>query len=108
MWTYIIRRLLVMIPTLFGVTIVSFVIMQLAPGDPMLAQLEAGGAGGQSMQTREAYLIQKRDLKLDKPVLVNFNDFRDYTGPIRTSAHFMGLSEAETTAELAQLADDPS
>ena len=58
MWSYIIRRLLLMIPALFGVTIVSFVIMQIAPGDPMLSQLSAEGAAGESSQTREAYLIQ--------------------------------------------------
>ena len=44
MWTYIIRRLFLMIPTLFGVTVVSFIIMKLAPGDPLLSQLGSGGA----------------------------------------------------------------
>ncbi len=75
-----------MIPTLFGVTLVSFVIMQLAPGDPMLAQIDSGGSAGQSTQTREAYLIQKRDLQLDKPILLNVDDFRDYrarSAPVR-------------------------
>ena len=59
-----------MIPTLFGVTIVSFCIMQVAPGDPLQSRLSSGGAAGQSSQTREAYLIQKRDLKLDRPLVV--------------------------------------
>ncbi len=35
MTTYIIRRLLQAIPTLIGVTIISFFIMQAAPGDPV-------------------------------------------------------------------------
>lgn len=35
MTSYIIRRLLQAIPTVFGVTIVSFIIMQAAPGDPV-------------------------------------------------------------------------
>ena len=43
MWTYILRRLILVIPTLFGVTVVSFCIMQMAPGDPQLAQLGVGG-----------------------------------------------------------------
>ena len=94
-----------MIPTLFGVTLVSFVIMQLAPGDPMLAQIDSGGSAGQSTQTREAYLIQKRDLKLDKPIVLNFNDFRDYLPPITACAHFLSLTPQELTDELSALAD---
>ncbi|HEY3964880.1 MAG TPA: ABC transporter permease subunit [Planctomycetaceae bacterium] len=104
MWTYIIRRLLLMIPTLFGVTVVSFCIMQLAPGDPLMMQLGAGGSAGQSTQTREAFLIQKRDLKLDKPLLLNRNYFRDYTEPVRIAAHYLSLSVEEIRAEIPALA----
>src|SRR2546423_10762910 len=35
MTAYIIRRLLLMIPTLFGIMFVSFVIVQFAPGGPI-------------------------------------------------------------------------
>ena len=35
MTTYIIRRLLQAIPTIIGITLISFVIMQAAPGDPV-------------------------------------------------------------------------
>lgn len=107
MWTYIVRRLLLMIPTLFGVTIVSFCIMQLAPGDPLLMQLGASGAAGTSSQTREAYLIQKRDLKLDKPLLLNFNYFRDYSEEVRIAAHYLSLETSEIRRELAALVDPP-
>jgi ABC-type dipeptide/oligopeptide/nickel transport system permease component len=106
-WTYIARRLLVMIPTLFGVTVVSFCIMQMAPGDPQLAQLGTTGATGQSSQTREAYLIQKRDLKLDKPLVLNFNYFHDYAEKVRVAAHYLARSRAEVAAELPGLADRP-
>ena len=104
MWSYILRRLLLMIPTLFGVTIVSFVIMQLAPGDPELAQLGAGGLAGQSTQTREAYLIQKRDLRLDLPLVLNFRYFRDYSQEVAIAAHFLGRTHEEIVAELPELA----
>ena len=107
MWTYIVRRLLVMIPTLFGVTVVSFVIMQLAPGDPLLNQLGTGGTAGQSSQTRDAFLIQKRDLKLDKPIVLNFNYFRDYRGKLRSAAWFRARTDDEIAAELARLASGP-
>lgn len=35
MWTYIIRRLLIAIPILFGITIINFIIINLAPGNPV-------------------------------------------------------------------------
>ena len=43
MAAYIIRRLLLMIPTLFGIMLISFVIVQFAPGGPVervIAQLQ--------------------------------------------------------------------
>ena len=107
MWSYLVRRLLLMIPTLFGVTVVSFVIMQLAPGDPLLTQVDSGGTAGQSTQTREAFLLQKRDLQLDKPLVLNFNDFRDFSTPIDVATHFLGLTPAEVAAELTTLAEKP-
>jgi microcin C transport system permease protein len=47
MTAYILRRLLLMIPTLFGIMVVNFVVIQAAPGGPIdrtIAQLR--GAGG--------------------------------------------------------------
>jgi peptide/nickel transport system permease protein len=107
-WTYIIRRLLVMIPTLFGVTIISFCIMQMAPGDPQLSQLSSTGTAGESSQTREAYLIQKRDLKLDKPLIFNFNYFRDYSSAILQAAHYQVLTVDELAEELRQVPAEPA
>jgi ABC-type dipeptide/oligopeptide/nickel transport system permease component len=104
----LVRRLLLMIPTLFGVTVVSFVIMQLAPGDPLLAQLDSGGSAGQSSQTREAFLLQKRDLNLDKPLVLNFNDFRNFSKAVRAAAHFLGLTQTQMAAELGELAAGPT
>ncbi|RFB79186.1 microcin C ABC transporter permease YejB [Methylovirgula sp. 4M-Z18] len=56
MIAYIIRRLLLMIPTIFGIMLISFVIVQFAPGGPVervIAQLQGldngsrvGGGGG--------------------------------------------------------------
>ena len=51
MWAYILKRLLLMIPTLFGILLITFVIIQFVPGGPveqMVSQLqgrEAGRAG---------------------------------------------------------------
>lgn len=108
MWTYIIRRLFLMLPTLFGVTVVSFCIMQMAPGDPLLSKLGSGGTAGESSQTREAYLIQKRDLKLDRPLLLNFNYFRDFSSDVRVAAYFRARTREEIAADLLEYAAVPA
>ena len=75
--------------------------MQLAPGDPLLLKAGRTGVSGQTSQTREAYLIQKRDLNLDKPLVLNFNYFRDYSerGPRGRPLSWRMTSE-EIAAEL--------
>jgi microcin C transport system permease protein len=48
MWSYIFKRLLLMIPTLLGVMFITFVVIQFVPGGPveqMVSQLQ-GGEGG--------------------------------------------------------------
>ena len=46
MASYILKRLLLMIPTLFGILLISFVIVQFVPGGPvekMIAELQGHG-----------------------------------------------------------------
>ncbi|MGH6675390.1 MAG: microcin ABC transporter permease, partial [Xanthobacteraceae bacterium] len=48
MTAYIVRRLLFMIPTIFGIMLVAFVVVQFAPGGPVehiIAQLSGSGGG---------------------------------------------------------------
>jgi microcin C transport system permease protein len=48
MWSYIFKRLLLMIPTLFGILLITFIIIQFVPGGPveqMVAQLQGRDAG---------------------------------------------------------------
>jgi peptide/nickel transport system permease protein len=103
-WSYLFRRLLLMIPTLFGVTVISFVIMQCAPGDPLLSQLGSSGNASQAGQTPEAFREMKRDLKLDKPLVLNFNYFRDYSQPVRIAAYYRAQTSEQIATELPQLA----
>ena len=44
MTSYLAQRLLLMIPTFIGITLIGFLIMRLAPGDP--AELRAAGGLG--------------------------------------------------------------
>jgi microcin C transport system permease protein len=51
MWPYILKRVLLMIPTLFGIILVTFVVLQMVPGGPverMIAQFRASSRGGES------------------------------------------------------------
>jgi microcin C transport system permease protein len=51
MSAYILRRLLLMIPTLFGIMLISFTVVQFAPGGPIeriIAQLSGADTGGGS------------------------------------------------------------
>ena len=59
MWAYLLRRILLVVPTLLGIMVISFVIVQAAPGGPIdqtLAQIR--GASGGSLPPR--YRVQKR------------------------------------------------
>lgn len=50
MWSYILRRLLLMIPTLFGILLITFIIIQFVPGGPVeqiVAQLQGRDVGGE-------------------------------------------------------------
>lgn len=51
MWSYILKRLLLMIPTLFGILVITFVITQFVPGGPveqLTAQLRGREGGGEA------------------------------------------------------------
>ncbi|MCB0036791.1 MAG: ABC transporter permease, partial [Anaerolineales bacterium] len=66
MTTYIIRRLLQAIPTMIGVTIISFFIMQAAPGDPVLLLTFQPG------QTAEDRARLRHELCLDRPIPIQY------------------------------------
>lgn len=69
MGRYLLRRLLVSIPVLFGITLVTFVIINLAPGDPVLALINPE----QISELGPGWLEeQKRALGLDKPLPVRY------------------------------------
>jgi microcin C transport system permease protein len=56
-WSYILKRLLLMIPTLFGILLITFVVIQFVPGGPveqMVSQLQGRDAGGGEVGARAA------------------------------------------------------
>ena len=80
MTRYLFQRLLLMIPTFIGITLVVFLIVRLAPGDP--AELRAAGGlgaaagGGISVEKRgavdEAMAQWRAQYGLDKPLYVQY------------------------------------
>jgi peptide/nickel transport system permease protein len=72
MRSYLIRRALLIIPTLLGISLISFLIIQLAPGDPASMRL---GAGGQPVdQALAAQIVaETRALYgLDQPLHIQY------------------------------------
>jgi peptide/nickel transport system permease protein len=80
MVSYLIQRSLLMIPTFIGITLISFLIMRLAPGDPAELRaaggLGAAGGGGISVEKRgavdEAMAQWRAQYGLDKPLHVQY------------------------------------
>ena len=71
MLTYLIRRLALMVPTLIGVAIVTFFLIRVVPGDPVVVKLRADGAS----VSQETIQAERKRLGLDKPLLVQFQDY---------------------------------
>ena len=72
MWAYIIRRLMLAIPTLIGVTILVFVIMRIAPGD--VAVMMMGGESGLVGRPEELDKL-RHELGIDRPIWIQYGDW---------------------------------
>jgi len=65
MWGYIVRRLLLSIPTLLGVTVIVFSLMHLAPGDPISAMLPPDAP-------QEVVQMIRQQMGFDRPLPVQY------------------------------------
>jgi peptide/nickel transport system permease protein len=75
MKAYFLKRLILLIVTLWGITLVSFGILQLAPGSPIDAKLGAGSESSLSDRsgiTEQQRLQLMQEFNLDKPLLVQY------------------------------------
>ncbi len=70
MQRYVVGRLLLMIPTLLGVAILTFLLMRVVPGDVVALRYSQAGAVPQEIIDRERTL-----LGLDKPIEQQFADW---------------------------------
>lgn len=69
MFSYIIRRILLSIPTLLGITLVTFFVINLAPGDP--AQFQTQGVMDSEVSIR-IYEQLREYYELDQPVHIRY------------------------------------
>lgn len=69
MISYLLRKLSVVIPTFFGVTLVAFIFIRLLPGDPVL--LMAGERG----MTEERHAQLMIQFGYDKPIIVQYGKY---------------------------------
>ena len=74
MWRYVLKRLLLVVPTLLGISVITFCLVRLAPGDPATAALgmEDAGAYGRAV-TQRLVESARRFYGLDKPLLLNLD-----------------------------------
>lgn len=73
MKAYLIRRLLLVIPTFIGISVISFAVIQLAPGSPVYMRLRA--ADGMIAADRETQQIIEDTIRLyglDQPIHVQY------------------------------------
>lgn len=83
MGTYILRRILLMVPTLVGITFLLFLLMALAPGGIGAGLFTPGGEASDNAQraAQQAYLEDRYGLK--DPVLVQYFRWLGRVSPIK-------------------------
>jgi peptide/nickel transport system permease protein len=68
MYKFILRRLVMLVPVLLGVSLIVFTIMDLTPGDPVEMYLGDN-------YTAEAHAAMTQELGLDQPFFVRYNHY---------------------------------
>ena len=70
---YLLHRLLLIIPTFLGITLITFLVIQLAPGSPAAMKLRMGEQGHIADETTREIVEQTKALYgLDKPIWTRY------------------------------------
>ena len=72
MRSYFVKRLLLIVPTLFGISIVSFLIIHLAPGDPAALKFSDLERGGNELITVQIIEETRALYGLDQPLPIQY------------------------------------
>ena len=109
MKAYLVKRLLIMIPTFFGIALLVFAVLNLAPGRPGAAKQGTDLAADiRNQTTQESYRIFREQFNLDKPVLFNTLfalDEKSVRRPLEVVAGEVEASVAERIKAQQQLED---
>jgi peptide/nickel transport system permease protein len=83
-WSYIVRRLLTMIPVLIGVTLLVFLLIHIAPGDPVALII-----GDDPRVSAEDIANIRQSMGLDQPLMTQYAKFitNAVRGDLGTSLH---------------------
>ncbi|MGD9895063.1 MAG: ABC transporter permease, partial [Dehalococcoidia bacterium] len=102
---YVVRRLIMIVPTIILVAFLSFMLMRLVPGDVILAQVSAGGGGatgGPSELDQERINQIKKELGLEGSVPAQF--LRWSGGVVRGDFGDSWLTHQDTLAQFGERA----
>ena len=74
MKTYLLKRLVLIIPTILGISLITFVIIRFAPGDPAAMRIGSSVEGSIGDTQVAAAIIEKtrQQFGLDKPIPVQY------------------------------------
>jgi len=72
MWRYIIRRVIQIIPTLLGISFLSFALLYIFPGDPAEIILTVTTGSEPSQEAIEEF---RRQMGLDRPIIIQYIDW---------------------------------
>jgi peptide/nickel transport system permease protein len=108
MYSYLLRRLLIMIPTFFGISLIVFVVLNLAPGRPGAERQGDTARELRGEATQESYRIFREQFSLDKPTLLNLRYLltrEEVEGALRVVAGGEGTTSAQRSAKQDELED---
>ncbi|HNR37270.1 MAG TPA: ABC transporter permease, partial [Candidatus Hydrogenedentes bacterium] len=73
MRAYLIRRFMLIVPAFIGISLITFLVVQLAPGSPVYLKLRKGEAAlGSDSMSQKIIEDTKKLYGLDKPILVRY------------------------------------
>src|SRR6187399_1957179 len=108
MTDYVIRRLLMMVPTFFGISLIIFVVLNLAPGRPGAQNQSEGVQNLGQAGTQESFQIFREQFNLDKPALINTRfllTIEDIEREVRIVAQVDAAGASERIAAYERLED---
>jgi peptide/nickel transport system permease protein len=72
-WKFVVKRFLLMLPTIIGVAVIAFVLLRIVPGDVVEARFVAAGQG--QFISKDVMDQERARLGLDKPIWRQFVDW---------------------------------